>query len=291
MRNKNWKQICLFLLPALLLYAVFFIYPLFYVFITSFTQWNGIGSMKFIGFKNFTDLFANETFRISLKNNFIWSFALGFIQIPLATIMALVLARKPKGWKVYRTVFFLPNVISQVALAMMWTAIYNADGGILNSLLAAVGLESLTRNWLGDMGTALGAVIVQQLFYIGYFMVVILASRMGIPESYYEAAEIDGANVWQQEIHISLPNILPILITSVTLAMAYGMRHFESTFLMTNGGPAHATSVLGIMLYQNLGALKYGVGNAIGATLIVLGGVLIMTIRWLLNKKSQKMMG
>lgn len=284
--NKNWKQMILFLLPVLVLFGAYFVYPLGFIFVTSFTKWNGIAAPVFQGLKNYLDLFQDETFRISLRNNIVWALVLGFVQVPLAAGMAMVLARKPKGWKFFRTAYFLPNVISQVALAMMWLAIYNAEFGILNNLLETIGLEGLTRNWLGNTHSAFPAVIVQQLFYIGYFMVVILASRMGIPDSFYEAAEIDGANVFHQELHITLPMLKPILITTMTLALAYGMRHFESTYLMTNGGPAHSTSVMGILLYRNLGALNYGEGNAIGAILIVFGGVTIAFIRWLFSRNS-----
>jgi raffinose/stachyose/melibiose transport system permease protein len=289
MHNRNLKHILLFLAPALIIYTIYFIYPLGFVFATSFTLWDGISPMEFNGFNNYIKLFGDETFRLSLRNNIIWALSLGFVQIPLAAAMALILARRPKGWKTYRTLYFLPNVISQVALAMMWLAIYNADHGILNNLLILIGQGDKATNWLGNMDTALIAVIVQQIFYIGYFMIVILASRMNIPISYYEAATIDGSNIFQEEWYITIPMLKDILITTITLALAYGMRHFESTYLMTNGGPAHSTSVLGIMLYRDLGALNYGEGNAIGSTLIIFGGITIVLIRHLLqniNKES-----
>ncbi len=285
-RNKYWKQIFLFLLPVLILYGVYFIYPLVFVFMSSLTEWNGITAAKFHWFKNYIDLFKSDTFRLSLKNNIIWGLVLGCIQIPLAAGMAMILSRRPKGWKTLRTLYFLPNVISQVALAMMWIALYNAEFGVINGLLEAVGLEHWTRNWLGEMGTALPAVLIQQLFYIGYFMIIILAARMGIPESFYEAAEIDGANIFRQEIHITIPMLRAILITTMTLALAYGMRHFESTYLMTKGGPAHSTSVLGIILYRNLGALHYGKANTIGTILVIFGGAVIAVIRWFFGRKE-----
>ncbi|MGH4036942.1 MAG: carbohydrate ABC transporter permease [Sphaerochaeta sp.] len=287
-RNKNIKHIILFLAPALIIYLIYFLYPLGYVIVTSFTNWDGISAMQFNGLENYRYLFSDETFTHGLRNNIIWALCLGFIQIPLATAMALILARKPKGWKTFRTMYFLPNVISQVALAMMWLAIYNADHGLLNNLLNAVGLGSKATNWLGNMDTAFPAVIIQQIFYIGYFMIVILASRMNIPTSYYEAAKIDGTSVLQEEWYITIPMLKNILITTITLALAYGMRHFESTYLMTNGGPAHATDVLGILLYRDLGALQYGEGNAIGTTLIIFGGVTIVLIRYLLQNIGNK---
>jgi len=285
-RNKNWKQILLFLLPVLTLFSVYFVYPLVFVMISSLTKWNGVTAMQFQWFTNYTNLFQSENFRLSFKNNILWALILGLIQIPLAAGMAMILARKPRGWKTFRTIYFLPNVISQVALAMMWLAIYNAEFGMLNGLLRAVGLESWTHNWLGEFETAFPAVIIQQLFYIGYFMIVILASRMGIPESFYEAAEIDGANTFRQELHITIPMLRGILVTTMTLAMAYGMRHFESTYLMTNGGPAHRTSVMGIILYRNLEALRFGEANAIGTILIITGGAVIAFLRWLLGRNA-----
>jgi raffinose/stachyose/melibiose transport system permease protein len=119
------------------------------VFTTSLTEWNGVTAPEFIGLGNYVELFGNSTFIGSIRNNLIWALSLGFIQIPLATLVAMILARKPAGWRLLRTVYFLPNVISQVALAMLWMAIYNAEYGILNQLLTGIGLEGWTQNWLG----------------------------------------------------------------------------------------------------------------------------------------------
>ena len=282
--HRHWKGIVLFLLPALVLYCAFFIYPLGFVFGISFTGWNGVTAPQFRGVQNFVDLVMNDTFRLSVRNNFIWALSLGFVQISLAALVAMILTRRPAGWRFLRTIYFLPNVISQVALAMLWMAIYNAEHGILNQILTGIGLEQWTHNWLGEIETALPAIVAQQVLYIGYFMIIVLAGTMAIPTSFYEAAEIDGANVWQQEIHITLPMIRGILITAMTLAMAYGMRHFEATFLMTQGGPANSTSVMGLMLYKMMGHLDYGHANAVGAVLIILGGVVIVSIRALLGR-------
>ena len=278
-RTGNRVGIMLFLAPVLILFSLYFVYPLGFVFVTSTLDWNGIGAPEFVGLQNFVDNFQGRTFQISVRNNFVWLFALGFVQIGLAALVAILLARKPRGWRFFRTAYFLPNVISQVAIAMMWAALYNAEYGAINQFLELIGLENLTRNWLGEIPTALPSILVQQVLYIGYFMIIILASTMSIPESFYEAAEIDGANVLQQEMYITLPMIKDILVTTMTLAMAYGLRHFEATFLLTNGGPANTTSVLGIQLYKELSSLDYGHANAIGATLVVMGVLMIVTIR------------
>lgn len=283
-RRRLW--IILFLAPAMVLFTMYFIYPLGFVFVTSTLEWNGISDPKFIGLANYIDNFRNRTFQISIRNNFIWVASLGFFQIGLAALVAMILARQPRGWRFLRTVYFLPNVISQVAIAMMWKALYNAEYGAINQFLERLGLAHLTHNWLGEIGTALPSILIQQVFYIGYFMIIILASTMTIPESYYSAAQIDGANVLQQEIHITLPMIRPILVTAMTLAMAYGLRHFEATLLLTDGGPANRTSVLGIQLYKMMKALNYGHANAIGGTLVILGLLLIATIRSTLGRRA-----
>jgi raffinose/stachyose/melibiose transport system permease protein len=169
---------------------------------------------------------------------------------------------------------------------MMWMALYNAEYGILNQVLTAMGLESWTHNWLGEIGTALPSIIVQQVVYIGYFMIIILAGTMSIPESFYEAAELDGAGAFKQEWYITLPMIRGILVTTMTLAVAYGLRHYEATYLMTNGGPANSTSVMGIMLYKQMGALNYGPANAIGSVLIIIGAAMIVLIRRLFGERE-----
>ena len=284
--GRQWVWIVAFLAPALLLFFLYFVYPLGFVFVTSTLEWNGVTAPRFVGLQNYIDNFQSRSFQFSIRNNFIWLGALSIIQVGLAALVAMILARQPRGWKFLRTVYFLPNVISQVAIAMMWAALYNAEYGVINQFLELVGLEELTRNWLGEFGTALPAILVQQVFYIGYFMIIILASTMSIPETYYQAAQIDGANVLQQEWHITLPMLRPILVTSMTLAAAYGLRHFEATFLLTDGGPAHRTSVLGIQLYKMTSALDYGHANAVGGTLVILGLIVIVLIRSTLGRRS-----
>lgn len=277
--RSHWGGIVLFLAPVAVLYALFFLYPLGYVFTVSLVDWNGVTAMQFVGLDNYRELLQRSVFRLSVRNNLLWALALGVGQIGLAVLVALILARRPTGWRLLRTIYFLPNVISQVALAMMWLAIYNAEYGVLNAALELVGWGAYARNWLGEIDSALPAIILQQLLYIGYFMIIILAATLSISETFYEAAQIDGANVWQQERHITLPIIRPIVITAATLALAFGLRHFEATFLMTNGGPANSTSVLGIMLYKTVSALNYGRANAVAVTLIVIGTVLIVAVR------------
>ncbi len=282
--NANRYWIALYLVPIVVLFGAFFVYPLFFNIYTSFMKWKGSSEMTWNNFANYCKLFSDDTFLLAIKNNVIWALSQGFIQVPLAALIALMLAREPKGWRVMRTVYFLPNVISTVAIAMVWVALYNPQYGFINAILKLFGGEP--RNWLGDPSTALAAIILTTVIYVGYFMIIILAAVMDIPKELYEAAQIDGASTLQQELRITLPMVRGTIVTCMTLAMAYGMRHFESTWLMTGGGPAYSTTTMGIMLYLKMDALRYGEASAAGIVLIVLGSVVIVAIRKIMGNKD-----
>lgn len=284
-QSGNWLPRVLFLLPVGILFTAFFIYPFGFTLYTSLTKWRGIGAMNFNGIANYIKLLSDTTFHLALRNNFIWAMAQGFIQVPLAALVAILLLRKPRGWQFLRTAYFLPNVISTVAIAMMWIAMYNPRYGLINEFLVKV-LHVEAINFLGDPGYALSAVIFQTVIYIGYFMIVIIASGMNIPKELYEAADIDGASVFQQEISITIPMLRGTLVTSITLAMAYGIRHFESSYLMTGGGPAYATTTMGIDLYQKMDALRYSDASTAGVMLILFGTVMITVIRRVFGKSD-----
>lgn len=278
--------IFLFLLPALVLFSVFFIYPISFVAVISLTEWNGINAPKFVGLQNYIRVLQNTNVQSAIKNNFLWAFALGVVQIGLALMVALILSRKPKGWKFMRTLYFLPNIISKVAIAALWLAMYNAEFGAINAFLIRIGLERYAISWLGNPMTALPAVMFQEVIYIGYFMIILMAGRAAIPDTLYDAANIDGANSLQQDLHITIPILKPVILTASTVAIAFGLRHFEATFLMTDGGPANSTTVLGLQLFRRSDALKYGQANAIGMILIIVGALIISTIHAIFGNKK-----
>jgi ABC-type sugar transport systems, permease components len=280
--NPNIGLIWLFLAPALLLFIAFFLYPFCFTLFTSMMKWKGGGGMSPNGLANYAKLLGDGSFILALRNNVIWALASGFVQVPLAVVAAMILARRPRGWKALRTIYFLPNVISTVALAMVWVTLYNPQYGAFKALLGLFGLPS--RHWLGDPSTALAAVILQTVVYIGYYMIIALAAVFSIPRELYEAAQIDGASTLRQEFRITLPMLRGTIVTCATLAMAYGMRHFESTFLMTGGGPAYATNTMGIALYLKMDALRYGEASAAGMILILMGTVLVILLRRLLGR-------
>lgn len=274
--------------PAIAVMVIFFILPIVYVLVVSCLKWNGISTPQAVGVENFVKLLKNSTFQRSLKNNVIWALVAGFIQVPLAMLMAIILSRKPRGWKFFRTVYFFPQVISGIALATLWRAIYNAEHGMLNGMLSALGLERLATDWLGNSGTAFPAVLIYWVFYVGYYMVIMMADITTIDASYYEAATIDGATDFQQAIHITIPLIKKTsLLTCVTLASVMGLRQFEQVYMLTNGGPNHRTSTMVLYMYERLQSESYGLASATAVILIVVGVIFIICIRKLFNGRSE----
>ena len=277
-----------FLAPALALMLLFFVIPVIYVAVVSLLKWNGITAPTFRNIQNYLLLFKDKAFTRSILNNVIWALVAGFIQVPLAMVMAIILSRKPKGWKFFRTVYFFPQVISGIALAMLWRAIYNAETGLLNGLLQSVGLGHLACDWLGGLKTAFPAVLIYWIFYVGYYMVIMMADITTIDESYYEAATIDGATDFQQAIHITIPLIRRTsLLTCVTLASVMGLRQFEQVYMLTNGQPANTTSTIVLYMYKKLQDTNYGMASASAVVLIIVGVIFIVCIRKIFEGRSE----
>lgn len=278
-----------FMMPALVLIILFFVIPVIYVAVVSLLKWNGISAPVFNEVKNFALLFQDKAFIRSTINNIIWAAVAAGIQVPLAMLMAIILSRKPHGWKFFRTVYFLPQVISGIALATLWRAIYNADTGLLNGLLESMGLGHLATDWLGGLATAFPAVLIYWVFYIGYYMVIMMADISTIDQTYYEAATVDGATDVQQAIHITIPLIKQSsLLTCVTLAAVMGLRQFEQVYMLTNGQPANTTSTIVLYLYKKLQDSNYGMASASAMVLIVIGALFIICLRLLFKERNKK---
>ena len=274
--------------PALIVMVLFFVIPVIYVVAVSFLKWNGISDPAFNNVKNFSLLLKDKSFSRSVINNVIWALVAGFIQVPLAMVMAIILSRKPKGWKFFRTVYFFPQVISGIALATLWRAIYNAEHGMLNGLLRAIGLGGLAKDWLGTIQTAFPAVLIYWVFYVGYYMVIMMADITTIDTSYYEAATIDGATDFQQAIYITIPLIKKTsLLTCVTLASVMGLRQFEQVYMLTNGQPANTTSTIVLYMYKKMQNANYGIASASAVILIIVGVIFIVCIRKLFEGRSE----
>lgn len=287
--KKDRGPLIAFLAPAVFLVIMFFVIPVIYVCVVSLLKWDGISAPVFRGVTNFTKLFKDKSFVRSITNNIIWAGVAACIQVPLAMLMAIILSRKPKGWKFFRTVYFFPQVISGIALATLWRAVYNAETGLLNNILRSMGAGALACDWLGGLKTAFPACLIYWVFYIGYYMVIMMADITTIDETYYEAATIDGASDFQQAIHITIPLIKnSSLLTCVTLASVMGLRQFEQVYMLTNGGPANSTSTIVLYLYKKLQDSNYGMAAASAIILIVIGAIFIICIRKLFEERKRR---
>jgi multiple sugar transport system permease protein/raffinose/stachyose/melibiose transport system permease protein len=182
-------------------------------------------------------------------------------------------------WKLFRTVFFLPNVISSTALAFLWYFVFHVTLGLLNKTLAVIGLGGLRRAWLFDPHTALGATQLPFVIYIGFGMVLFLTQITAIPRELYEAAELDGASSVKQDLYITIPLIRRAIALQALFVVGYALRTFEYPFIMTGGGPADKTMTLSLYIYrQMVTANAYGLSMAAGVVTLAVGAALTAAV-------------
>lgn len=278
-------QLALYLAPGILLVSGFFVLPLIFVVYMSFHEWAGLGEATFVGLDNFNFLFNERAFRTSLFNTVSWAFVGIFVHTPLCLLVALVLARRPFMWKFFRTIFFLPNVISTTAIALLWYFLFHVDLGLINSSLRTVGLGDVSRAWLFDPQTALPSTQLPFIIYIGFGMVIFLTQISTIPREIYEAAELDGASAWRQDFYITIPLVRRAVALQILFVVGYVLKMFEYPFIMTGGGPANSTMNLSLYIYrQMVTANQYGLSMAAGVITLIMGVAMISIILIVLRR-------
>ena len=262
----------MFVLPAFIVYAVFALFPILYNVYLSLFDTDLMSGSTFVGLKNYIDLLHDTTFTHAFWNNILMVIGSLIAHLPLAMFFANAIFKKIKGSSFFQTVFFLPSVLCGVAVGLTWTFIYNGNYGLLNAFLKAVGLGSLAQVWLANKKVALLCIIVVVMWqFVGYHMVIQLAAMRNIDQSFYEAAEIDGATGWQQFRYITFPLIKPILKIDTVLIITGSLKYYDLIAVMTNGGPNHATEVMSTyMYYQSFNIMRYGYACAIGVILMLL---------------------
>ena len=271
--SNKWN-ILIFLLPALILFCGVLIAPIGASAYYSFFNWNGFTEKAFIGFSNYKELFTSNSigFLRALRNSLLLAFLSVFLQLPLALALALTLGKKIKGERTFLSVYFMPVLISTVVIGQLWLKIYNPDYGVLNVALRSLGLDNLTRIWLGDKKTALAAVFVPTLWqYVGYHMLLLYAGVKSVPTELREAAMLDGATDGQVNRFVVLPYIKPIIKISVIFAVTGSLKSFDLIYVLTNGGPLHKTEVPSTLMISMLFLRnRYGMGSTIAVLLIAL---------------------
>ena len=263
----------LLVLPLLVVMAVFLLFPMANAIYYVFVDFDGIDlTPPFVGLDNFSELFRDPKVWAAFKNNAIW-IVLGTIgPLVLGLALALLLWNVERGSVVYKVVFFLPYVLPQVAVAVVWGWIYEPSRGWLNKVLDLVGLGAFTTGWLGNPDTALYAVLATAIWAtLGFVFVILLSALRTVDTDLVDAARLDGANGAQRLRHIVLPQIMPVFLMTTTITLLGGFSVFEYVFVMTGGGPAGATDVLGTYAYSSafqLNRISYGTSLALVITLM-----------------------
>ncbi len=276
--KKAWIPI--FLAPAVILFLLIYAVPLVMVFATSLCEYKLTSkSITFIGLQNYIDLFQDPAFHTAFTNTIIWILIHCILHVAMGCLIALLLYKKPRGWKFIRTAYMVPNIISNAAMGMIFVNIFNPQFGVVNSILKMVGLEELTHNWLMDTTTAFPSVTMVWFLFAGYTTTLILAQALSVDESVLEAARVDGATNFQIDIFIMLPLLKKIIGTTMVMAATYMLQMFDLIYITTNGGPGKTTTNLPLLLY---GVFKsennYGYANTIGVMIIVLGAIVMVAI-------------
>ncbi|MFK8369454.1 MULTISPECIES: carbohydrate ABC transporter permease [Bacillus amyloliquefaciens group] len=244
----------LFLAPALI-FLLFVYIPIIENVFFSLFEWSSFQPEKtFIGLKNYIDLFHDPVFFTALRNNVLYAVISLICQVGGGLILAAMLEdRLVRKWSpFFRTVFFLPVVISMTVIALLFDFIYNPEIGLLNQLLEAVGLDELTRAWLGDENTAMLSVIfVSQWQSVGYIAMLYIVSIQSIPAELYESAQLDGAGKIQQFFHITVPQTKEMSFVAVVMTLTGAFTVFNEPYILTGGGPGNASEVLSTFLYKS----------------------------------------
>jgi len=248
-RREQWIGV-LFAMPWILGFLVFLAYPLVSSFYYSFTSFSVLRKPIWIGLENYREMLGDEVFRLSLKNTL--AFTAG--SVPLATVAAILLAlllnTRVRGMALYRTIFYVPSLVPMVALGVLWLWVFNSQYGLLNETLRRLGLPDPA--WLSDPAWAKWTLVIISIWGTGNAMVIYLAGLQDVPQSLYEAAEVDGARWWGKTRHVTLPMISPVILFNVVMGIIGTLQTFALPYVMFPGGqPARSTYFFSMYLYDN----------------------------------------
>ncbi len=275
-RNIYW----LLLVPSFVFYTLFSTVPMLMAIGISFTEWSGIGlnTIKWVGLENYIELFSDPFFWTSLKNNFVIVGGSVLVQCTLALFLAVILDSGLRAGEIFRTVFFMPTVLSFIVVGLLFSLLLSPTVGIVNPLLVKLGLGSWQHQWLGDKQTALFSVMVVNIWKeFGFSIFLFLAGLQTISKELYEAASIDGASPWKNFRYITLPLLKEVTIVVMILAINQAFLVFDLIYVMTSGGPYHASDVLATYMYgRAFTSGRMGYGTAIAEVLFVI--VFIVTL-------------
>lgn len=278
-RRRRFSPVLLaFVLVPLVVEGFWVFWPALQGFYLSLTDWDGVSAPSFVGFGNFAEMFSDDIFGTAALDTVIWLVLFGGLSAFGGLGLALLLQRERRGVGFYRAALFTPVVFSLVATSLIWQVIYQPDG-VINRLLAAIGLESWQHAWLADPKTALYAVLVPALWrQLGYVMVLYLAGLKGIDPALYEAAKLDGATTGQQFRNVTWPQLRGVNSVVLSVIVIDSLRSFDVVWSMTKGGPYHSSELLSTYMYSTaFQSLRLGYASALAVVIFLLAFGVIVT--------------
>lgn len=276
------------LLPSLLIYALFVFVPVVWSAYYGFFDWKGIGEAKFIGLGNYAEILRDPVFWRALKNNVIFVLASVFGQVPIALVLAIMLNKSNMLQRFLRSAIFMPMVLSAVVIGMIWQYIYHPQIGILNFLLDALGLESWKLQWLSDPNIAIFSLTPPLIWsFVGLYLIIFMSALQNIPGDIHDAAQIDGATGARKLFSVTLPMIWGTIQVALILCISGSLKSFDLVYIMTKGGPAHATELLATYMYNStFSSYRYGFGSAISTSIVLISLLCIGTSQWLTSRRK-----
>ena len=270
MRARKWTL--LFVVPALLIYTIFFIFPTLAGLALSLFNWDGISTnIDFVGVQNYSNLAKDPIFLSAITNNIKFTLTVLMITIVLSLFLAIHVVRKTRFNVIMRVIFFLPLVLSSIAIAFIWTFLYDPNMGVVNAVLHTF-WPQWTPAWLGDPSIAIFALAVVHIWtHTGQILIIFVAGLQTIPPDLYEAASIEGASPWQSFRHVTWPLLAPVTIIATVLTTIQSFKAFDLVFVMTDGGPFYSTEILATFIYhQAFGNYKFGYAAAASVVFMLL---------------------
>jgi raffinose/stachyose/melibiose transport system permease protein len=274
-------------LPALLIYVIFFVLPTIVGLFYSFTDWRlDREQISFNGWTNFQTIFSDETLKLALRNTLVFAIVTVIGKNLIGILLAVALNMKLKTRNGLRAIFYSPSILSIMVIGIVFVPMLRSDGSI-NKLFEAFGLHSLSQAWLTDPAIVvltIGAISIWQS--AGFQMAIYLAGLQSISKDYYEAATIDGAGSWKSFRHITLPLLLPAININVMLTLIGGLKVFSEVFVLTGGGPGNSSQVVGTIILRSFGEGSWGLGTAINTLLFL--AVTVISIPLLLYMRRKE---
>lgn len=264
--------IVLFILPALTIFLMYMLIPIPLSAFYSLFQWDGITDMVFIGLKNWRELLNDSIFLNSVLNNFKLVFLSIITQIPIALLLAIFIYKKSRINNLLRTVYFLPQLFSSVAISVLWRYLYDPFFGLINEVLVKTEIIDMPIDFLGSEVLALYATSLAISWrFIPFYMILFIAAINGIPNELYEAARVDGANKFQTFFLITLPMLRSTIINAIVLVLVGSLKYFDIVYVLTEGGPNHASELMATYMYKmSFTRLKMGYGSAVAFALFLI---------------------